>query len=208
MSARALDRRAVLGTLLGFPGLGLVLGRPGRAWAQTCTPTRSDIEGPFYVAGAPHRMALAGPDEPGDRILVRGRVVGPDCQTPLRAALLDVWQADASGQYHFEDENFRLRGQLLTDASGSFELASVVPGRYQLDNGYRPAHIHFTVTHPGHAPLTSQLYFKGDPYLSPHDACGDECHSDDPGRIVELKKLEGGRGFGAEVRIVLAGRPA
>jgi catechol 1,2-dioxygenase len=49
----------------------------------------------------------------------------------------------------------------------------------------RPAHIHFTISSPGHAPLTTQLYFQGDPYLG-HDMCGPACHSDDPHRIIEL----------------------
>jgi len=208
MTPPALDRRAVLASLLGLSGMGLALGRPGRAGAQTCSPTKRDIEGPFYTRGAPHRTALAGPDEPGDRIVLRGRVLGPDCNTPLRAALLDVWQADANGEYHYEKDNFRLRGQILTDATGAFEFASVVPGRYKLDGSYRPAHIHFTVSHPGHEPLTTQLYFKGDPYLAPNDACGNGCDSEDAGRIVDLKKLTTGRGFGAEFRIVLAGRKA
>jgi protocatechuate 3,4-dioxygenase beta subunit len=208
MFPTALDRRSVVRSLLGLSGMRLVLGRPARAWAQTCSPTKRDIEGPFYTRGAPHRTALAGTDEPGDRIVLRGRVLGPDCQTPLRAALLDVWQADANGEYHYEKDNFRLRGQILTDATGAFEFASVVPGRYKLGGSYRPAHIHFTVSHPGHEPLTTQLYFKGDPYLAPKDACGNGCGSDDADRIVDLKKLTTGRGFGADFRIVLAGRKA
>lgn len=125
---------------------------------------------------------------------------------PLARAFLDVWQADANGQYHYEKDNFRLRGQLLTDDKGSFEFTTVVPGRYKLDGGYRPAHIHFIVGHPRHQPLTTQLYFKGDPYLGPKDACGDECDSADSGRIVEMKKAEAGRAFAAEFQIVLRAR--
>jgi protocatechuate 3,4-dioxygenase beta subunit len=30
---------------------------------------------------------------------------------------------------------------------------------------WRPAHIHFKVTAPGHAPLTTMIFFPGDPYL-------------------------------------------
>jgi len=44
---------------------------------------------------------------------------------------------------------------------------------------------------PGHAPLTTQLYFKGDPRLD-HDVCGAACNSDDPHRIVGLAKGPGG----------------
>lgn len=201
-----LDRRSLLNSLVGLSGLGLLW--PARTLAQVCSPTRSDVLGPFYVANAPSRALLAGPDEPGDRLVVRGRVLGPDCRTPLRHALLDVWQADANGQYHDEKDNFRLRGQLLTDDTGSFAFTTVVPGRYKLEGNYRPAHIHFIVSHPRHQPLTTQLYFKGDPYLGGKDACGDECDSNDPERIVELKKLEAGRGLAAAFQIILLARRA
>jgi catechol 1,2-dioxygenase len=40
----------------------------------------------------------------------------------------------------------------------------VVPGRYLNGREYRPAHIHIKVAAPGFAPLTTQLYFPGDPY--------------------------------------------
>lgn len=177
--------------------------------AASCEPTQADVQGPFYVAGAPSRTSLAGPLEPGDRILVRGRVLGPDCRTPLPNALVDVWQADAEGNYHDADAQYRLRGVLRTDREGRYEFESVMPGRYPLvpgsETGYRPAHIHFTVGSPGHAPITTQLYFKGDPYLAPKDACGDMCRSDDPGRIIELVKADAGSArFAGEFDIVLA----
>jgi hypothetical protein len=54
--------------------------------------------------------------------------------------------------------------------------------------------------------LTTQLYFKGDPYLGAKDACGDGCDSNDPDRIADLKKSEAGRGFVADVRIILRPR--
>ncbi|HEY7529193.1 MAG TPA: twin-arginine translocation pathway signal protein [Gemmatimonadota bacterium] len=177
--------------------------------APSCEPTTADVEGPFYVAGAPSRTSLAGPDEPGDRIVIRGRVLGPDCRTPLPNALLDVWQADAEGSYHSAEEEYRLRGALRTDREGRYEFASVMPGRYPLvpgsSTGFRPAHIHFTVGSPGHVPLTTQLYFEGDPFLAPKDACGEMCRSDDPGRIIELVKADAGPArFAGTFDIVLA----
>lgn len=204
MTRPTLSRRAMLGSLAGLSGLGILW--PVSAWAQLCSPTNSDVLGPFYTPDAPQRALLAGPDEPGDPLVVRGRVLGPDCHTPLGRALLDVWQADADGRYHYEKDNFRLRGQLLTDDSGSFAFTTVVPGRYKLTGSYRPAHIHLMVSHPRHQPLTTQLYFKGDPYLGPKDACGAECDSSDPHRIADLKKSWSGRGFVADFPIILRTR--
>jgi len=99
---------------------------------------RADTQGPFYLPGAPTRVALAAPDEPGDRLVVRGRVLHPDCRTPLAGTLLDVWQADASGSYHGATEQYRLRGRLRTDSTGSWELTTIRPGNYRLGGGMRP----------------------------------------------------------------------
>jgi catechol 1,2-dioxygenase len=210
LAAASLRRNGSRGGSAGAAG-----GAPARRFAglvphaASCEPTKADVAGPFYVAGAPSRTSLAGPLEPGDRILIRGRVLGPDCRTPLPNALLDVWQADAEGNYHSADEEYRLRGVLRTDRDGRYEFDSVMPGRYPIvpgsDTGYRPAHIHFTVGSPGHAPVTTQLYFKGDPFLAPRDACGEECRSDDPGRIIELVGTGGGPArFAGTFDVVLA----
>ena len=201
MSSVSTPRRNLLLALSTLGG-GFLL-KPLAA-AQSCSATSADTQGPFYTPGAPHRVMLAPAGEPGDRLVVRGTVTADDCRTPLAGALLDVWQADAQGAYHYEKDNYRLRGQILTDKAGAFEFTTVMPGRYQLDGGYRPAHIHLTISHPKCQPVTTQLYFQGDPYLAPKDACGlDECKSDDPGRIVELRKLGDGRGFAATFPVVL-----
>ena len=203
MSNALVSRRRAFVFLSSF---GAVVSFRSLARAASCTPTMTDVKGPFYRPGAPHRMILAAPDEPGDRLVVRGTVTADDC-TPLSAALLDVWQADANGVYHYEKENDRLRGQLFTDKPGSFEFTTIMPGRYKQDGGYRPAHIHFTISHPGCEPVTTQLYFKGDPYLAPHDSCGDECKSADAARIVELRKSDVGKAFSATFPAVLKRRP-
>ncbi|MGH8657857.1 MAG: twin-arginine translocation pathway signal protein [Gammaproteobacteria bacterium] len=174
-----------------------------------CSPTEPDIKGPFYISGAPHRTVLAGPEEPGERIVIRGRAFAADCQTPLTGALLDVWQADANGHYHDENENYRLRGQMNTNDQGVYEFSSIRPGRYTLEGGFRPAHIHFTVRHPDCEPLTTQLYFKGDPYLAPNDACGDACKSNDTNRIIELTRTgKDGRRAWFEGRFDIVLKPA
>jgi protocatechuate 3,4-dioxygenase beta subunit len=57
-----------------------------------------------------------------------------------------------------------LRGKLRADASGAFRVRTIVPGRYLNGAQYRPAHVHVKVSAPGFLPLTTQLYFPGDPY--------------------------------------------
>jgi catechol 1,2-dioxygenase len=180
-----MTRRAALRLGLLATALSAIRPAPVRS-AQECRPTQSDTQGPFYLPGAPSRIAIAGPKEPGERLIVRGRVLGPDCRTPLAGAVLDVWQADASGSYHGAEEQYRLRGRVGADPSGAWELTTIRPGNYRLGEGMRPAHIHLIVSHPAHPPLVTQLYFRGDPYLQPHDACGAACKSDDPHRAIEL----------------------
>ncbi len=181
-ASRTISRRTLLrrtatvmaGGLLGFPATGI---------AQQCLPTSSDILGPFYRAGAPARAKLTDPGEVGEVLVVSGTVYGPDCRTPLPGALLDVWQADHAGHYDIKEPanltdrtQFRLRGRLLTDAQGHYEIETITPGRYPVPPGLpgleqyagrtRPAHVHFIVMHPLYGPLTTQLYFRGDPDLS------------------------------------------
>ncbi|MGH8593371.1 MAG: twin-arginine translocation pathway signal protein, partial [Gammaproteobacteria bacterium] len=70
---------------------------------------------------------LAGPEEPGEHIVIRGRAFAADCKTRLTGVLLDVWQADANGRYHDENENYRLRGQMQTNDQGVYEFSSIRP---------------------------------------------------------------------------------
>lgn len=159
--------------------------------AGACEPTGSDVEGPFHLDGAPQRAVLADADEPGERIMIEGTILGPDCRTPVAGANLDVWHADADGNYHDDRTEYRLRGQTQTDAGGRYRFETIMPGRYPLGGSTRPAHIHFIVTKPGFTPLTTQLYFAGDPFLSPNDPCGDGCNSGDSTLIIDMASGEG-----------------
>jgi len=181
---RALSRRELLrSALVGGGGLLLGIGCGStRAYAdadararvsppEQCAATDDNIEGPYYRPGAPFRSDLVTGGVRGTPLVLAGRVLAPDCRTPLRHAVLDVWQADAEGHYdndaameHIAREVFRLRGRLRTDARGRYELRTILPGHYLNGPTYRPAHIHVKVGARGHALLTTQLYFDRDPY--------------------------------------------
>jgi protocatechuate 3,4-dioxygenase beta subunit len=158
-----------------------------KASADICPPTQNDVEGPYYLPDAPFRTNVAAPDEPGKRVIIKGTVFETNCKTPLKDALVEVWQTDAGGRYYYQEDGYRLRGQLKADKNGSYEFITIKPGRYRIGSGYRPAHIHIKVSHTGYRTLVTQLYFKEDPYLWPKDACGSGCKSDDPKRIIELQ---------------------
>jgi catechol 1,2-dioxygenase len=95
-------------------------------------------------------------------LVLSGVVRAADCVTPLAGALVDIWQANADGAY--DGVGYTLRGRLRTDDQGRYELLTLVPGRYLNGDTYRPAHIHYQVSHARAVPLTTQLYFEGDPF--------------------------------------------
>lgn len=140
------------------------------AWAlglraqEARTPTEANIEGPYYRAGAPFRTKLAEGLQ-GDPLRIGGRVLGPD-GLPLAGAVVDVWQADREGAYDLTSDAFVLRGRLRADAEGRYAIDTIMPGQYDLGEAKRPSHIHYKISAPGHAELTTQLYFKGDPWLA------------------------------------------
>jgi catechol 1,2-dioxygenase len=185
-----LHKNAVLvgGTLLAGPALA----------SEVCRPTEHDVLGPFYRFGAPFRARLAGPDEPGDRLILTGTVFASDCRTPLPGTLIEMWQANHAGVYDTEKPgnfteatSFHMRGMLYTDEKGQYEIETVIPGRYPIPPGLpglekfagqtRPAHIHFKIMESLHVPVTTQLYFKGDPFI-PDDVWA----SRNPSAAIEL----------------------
>jgi protocatechuate 3,4-dioxygenase beta subunit len=115
----------------------------------------------------------------GERIIVTGRLLGGDGR-PLAGQLVEVWQANAAGRYRHDgdrhdaplDPNFTGAGRCLTDAEGRYRFVTIKPGAYPWANhanGWRPAHIHFSVFGRAFTErLTTQMYFPGDPLMA-HD---------------------------------------
>lgn len=177
-----------------------LLGGPAFAAKQACRLTESEILGPFYRFGAPFRSQLAGPDEPGTRLILTGTVLSSDCRTPLPGTLIEVWQANDAGLYDTtkpgnftEATTFHLRGLLYTNQKGQYEIETIVPGRYPIPPNLpglekyagltRPAHIHFRVMESLHVPVTTQLYFKGDPFIAKDPWAGHK-----PSLAIDLKQ--------------------
>jgi len=147
--------------------------------------TASDVMGPMYTVEPPFRTKIyeeyegMSPDD--DVLFVRGRVTSTAGE-PLPGAVVDVWQTGPAGGYDVWDErqpegNFR--GRIKAEDDGSYEFETMLPkpytvptsgpvGRYLEAVGqhpWRPAHIHFKVTAPGHRTLVTQVFFPDDPYL-------------------------------------------
>ena len=106
-----------------------------------------------------------------------GQVVSSEDGRPLANAVLDVWQANGKGDYENEDPeqpDYNLRGRMLTDENGRYEFRTIIPGPYEIGKGgpvegflkaidrhaWRPAHIHFKLSHDGFNPITTMLFIR------------------------------------------------
>jgi protocatechuate 3,4-dioxygenase beta subunit len=162
VSVLANDLDALWGTLVAPRPLADV---PTPSCEEEETP--EDRMGPYYTAGAPFRTSLVDEGMVGTRLVIRGRVRATRSSRSqairgLGGAIVDVWQANDAGEY--DNVGFTLRGKFLADAEGNFCIETIVPGRYLDGDGYRPRHLHVIVTAEGHAPVTTQIYFAGDPF--------------------------------------------
>jgi protocatechuate 3,4-dioxygenase beta subunit len=133
---------------------------PQATAATTCASpaalTPAVTEGPFFKAGSSERASLVEPGMQGTRVTISGWVTTSDCK-PVSGALLDFWQANAQGVY--DKSGYTLRGHLFTDASGFYQIETIVPGEYP----GRTEHIHVKVQAPGGPMLTTQVFFPGVP---------------------------------------------
>lgn len=144
----------------------------------------SSVLGPFYRADAPW-IDIGGDicrqKDVGTPVLVSGRILSTD-GSPIRNAVLDIWQVAASGMYENMDPSqveFNCRGRLRAAEDGSFQFWTAKPVPYPipkdgpaglildgaLRHNMRAAHIHVIVEAPGYEKVISELFVAGDPYI-------------------------------------------
>ena len=166
-------RRRFLSFAAALPAsLGLTLGRAEAQ--QAMVPTASDMEGPFYIANTPVLANLNRFGKPGEPMRIAGRVMNAAApETPVAGARLELWQTDGTGRYHpeengdyadFPDERIDMRGTVIADSDGRFEVMSLFPKEYWP----RPPHIHYWIRAEGFRPLVTQHYLDTRPRERPH----------------------------------------
>ncbi|MGD8351715.1 MAG: intradiol ring-cleavage dioxygenase [Nitrospirota bacterium] len=123
----------------------LALAAPwgGSARAQGCEPTRPDMLGPFYKAGAPERFKV------GEGYVLTGRVLSAGDCSPLEGARIELWLVGPGGRY--DDAH---RATVFSGGSGSYRFESNFPPGYY----GRPPHIHIRASAEGHRTLVTQHY--------------------------------------------------
>ena len=148
---------------------------------QGCT--EATVFGPFHVEGAPQYEdgADIANGAAGEPCLVRGRVLGLDGK-PVAGATVEVWQADAQGNYdvQYEDlDHHQARGVLRSGPDGRFAFRSVLAESYPIPHDgpvgellqatgrhpWRPAHLHFMIVADGYERLVTHVFRSGDQYL-------------------------------------------
>jgi protocatechuate 3,4-dioxygenase beta subunit len=142
------------------------MGRSRLSFAQSAAPTPQchdgdettirQTEGPYFKPSSPQRADLVEHDAKGQFVDLSGQVMTRSCR-PVERALVDLWHADASGEY--DNVGFRYRGHLFTDGEGRYRFRTILPALYP----GRTRHYHIKVQAPERPVLTTQLYFPNEP---------------------------------------------
>lgn len=122
---------------------------------RTCIPTFIDGGGPYYLPNAPFRTVIHPEQTNGDLLVVSGKLLRNDCQTPIIDGVIDLWQADEEGNYVPE----WYRGKIRSGSDGTFAFSTVIPKGYGEGTNFRPPHIHFKVFENSTELVTSQMFF-------------------------------------------------
>lgn len=145
--------------------------------------TSSSVLGPFHILGAPD-LPVGGDmraDNDGATVIFSG-VVNSDDGSPIPGAELEIWQTATNGLYSNQDAaqaDYNLRAHMTVGDDGRYLFTTVRPAPYTVPSDgpvgdllnatgrhpWRPSHLHFIVTAPGHRTLVTEVFPSDDPYL-------------------------------------------
>ena len=168
----------LLSDVLGFSALVDMINTRGGA-------TEGSNLGPFYLDNAP-AMALGADlsdEREGVTVLVHGKVTD-SLHNPLPGAIVDTWQADATGTYPIQEQEqgqdkYDLRGKFTADENGRYYYTTVLPKPYTVPydgpvgvllragnrHAWRAAHLHYIIRHPGMSSITTEVFFENTEYI-------------------------------------------
>ena len=165
----AITRRGSLAKLSGLlvaaagggsllPGTAAGGNRAIETGAAQCVLTPELTEGPYYIAGEKLRRDIRE-GHPGALLTLRLGIVNASTCKPIKGAAVDIWHADAAGNYSgfgggAASRTF-LRGVQKTDKNGLAVFTTIYPGWYR----GRAVHIHVKVHVGGSVVHTGQLFF-------------------------------------------------
>src|SRR6476646_6995149 len=123
--------------------------------AVACVLTPELTEGPYYIAGEKVRRD-SREGHPGTLLTLRLRVLNAATCKPIKGATVDIWHADAAGNYSGfgagSSSRTFMRGVQRADKNGLAVFTTVYPGWYR----GRAVHIHVKVHVGGDVVHTGQ----------------------------------------------------
>lgn len=150
-------------------GLSMLVAAIGQPHARGCT--EATLKQPLQRESGPllERGAWLMPARQGAALFVRGQVRGQVQglgAAPIAGAELSVWQGaraarfvcDEQGRYHFGTE--LAEPQQIPHEGPVGQLLAAL-GR----DAWRPAHLHFQISAPGHRSLVTHVFRDGSPHL-------------------------------------------
>lgn len=121
-------------------------------------------------ADASFFISNAQKNERGDRFVIRGVVT--DGKDLIPGASIYIYHTDREGRYDplearpgYGRDNPRMHGYLRSDSVGRYVYGSVRPGPYP--NSPEPARVHFVVSAEGFKSRAFEIWFEGDPMITP-----------------------------------------
>jgi hydroxyquinol 1,2-dioxygenase len=184
-------------------GMSMLVDAMNHRLPEGATP--STVIGPFHIDDSPEMPMGANLAEglAGETCFLVGTVRDMNGK-PVAGAKLDIWQADADGLYESQlgAEEPVLRAVFHTGADGTYAIRTIAPPGYSIPmdgtvgdllretdiSHFRPAHIHFLITAPGHETLVTHLFKKGAKYIDSDVVFGVKDKL-----IVEFKKHPAGK---------------
>ncbi len=141
------------------------------AFAQELVRTPALTLGPYYPNVLPldqdNDLLLINDSitpSVGEIMWVSGRVLDAG-GSPVRGAVVEIWQADNNGAYLHtaspvtnREPNFQGYGKFETASDGRYLFRTVKPGIYP----GRTRHIHYQIKTPGRGELVTQVHFEGE----------------------------------------------
>lgn len=176
-----LDRRVTLLGLAAMSGAGFAAAacRPSPADARP-DPLQGGARSDLYAcegceatsernpADLPATRQLAGPDEPGERMILTGRVLAAERGAPASSVVVYAHHtnsrglyADGSSETEWSRRHGRLRGWVRTGPDGVYRFDTIKPAPYPA--GDLPAHVHIFIQEPGRPPYyIDDVVFEGE----------------------------------------------
>jgi protocatechuate 3,4-dioxygenase beta subunit len=134
-------------------------------------------------------IQLAKKEEPGEPLVIYGKIIDAKTNQPINDASLFLYQTDSSGIYSASggpDNKAKIRGTLHTNESGCFKIKTILPGDYPGQKNSR--HLHYVINAKGYKEKKSILFFKG--FTTP------DITSQGPFLVLDIKKQKDGSWIG------------